>query len=268
MAPIASHRACAIDAAAVGAIAATIGLASHRPVVMTGIVAAVLALRFVAWLRLPSSQRAHSPTREVAFFALCTALGAGNDWNSVVRHRIYDYTVADCFVSAPGIPVWMLVYWGMILRFVATLCRWEGLDPPPSPAAEIHMGGHVIVSPWLKVAGEIVLTLVTRQMIYAYYLHPLLSWLPFAAALGLHAVVFHWSRHDRRLVALAAVGGPVVEMLFIRVGGLHVYHLGWFGGVPLWIVLWWMLAVLVWNDVSARLLARPARTDPAIFMER
>jgi hypothetical protein len=84
----------------------------------------------------------------------------------------------------------------------------------------------------------------------------LLSWLPFAAALVIYVLVFRLGPHERVLLALAAIVGPLVEILFIQVGGLHRYHLGWFGGVPLWIILWWMLAVLVWDDVSARLLAR------------
>jgi hypothetical protein len=257
-----SDRAFAIDAAAVLTVGAAVCVASHRPLVMSVVVAVVLAVRFRAWLHVPPAPRAHAAWREVAFFALCMALGAGNDWNSVVRHHVYDYTAPLVFSRPRAIPVWMLVYWGMILRFVATLCRWERLAPPPFPAADLHLGSRVVTSPWLKVAGEIGLTVATRQCIYAYYLHPLLSWIPFAAALAAYALVFRCSRHERRLVALAAVGGPVVEILFIQVGRLHVYHLGWFGGVPLWIILWWMLAVLVWNDLSARLLALRGCPDP------
>lgn len=37
---------------------------------------------------------------------------------------------------------------------------------------------------------------------------------------------------------------------------LDASHLGWFGGVSLWIVLWWLLAVLVWKDLAYRLEAR------------
>ena len=254
----ASDRAFAIDGAAVVTVGTAICVASDALAFMTFLVPAVLALRFLAWFRLPTAERGIFPSDEMAFFALCLVLGAGNDWNSVVRHRIYGYAVPHDFPSVSSIPVWMLLYWGMILRFVATLCRWRRLGPPTCPSDEVRIGGRVVVSPWLKIAGELVLVVATRQMIYAYYAHALLSWLPFAGALLVYASVFRLSRHDRLLLLLAAGAGPAVEVLFIQVGGLHRYHLGWLGGVPLWIVLWWMLAVLVWNDLSARLLAARA----------
>lgn len=106
----------------------------------------------------------------------------------------------------------------------------------------------------LKLTVELVLVFATRQLLYRYYLDPLLSWAPFAAALLVYVALFRPSGHERILMALAAVVGPAVEIAFIRAGHLHHYHLGWLGGVPLWIVLWWVLAVLIWNDVSGRLL--------------
>jgi len=249
-----TDRACAIDAAAVVAVGAAICVASQRPVLMSLIVPAVLVLRFQLWLKLPAAVRGHSLLREAAFMTLCVVLGAGNDWNSVVRHGVYDYTVPLLWPRARAIPAWMLLYWGLVLRFVATLSRWERLPPPAFPADDIHLGARVVTSPVLKVAGELVLIVSTRQLIYAYHGHAVLSWLPFAAALAAYAILFRCSRHDRVLLVLAASAGPLIEVVFIQLGRLHVYHLGWLGGVPLWIILWWMLAVLVWNDVSARLL--------------
>jgi hypothetical protein len=254
-APFTSDRALAIDGAAVVIVGAAICLASERLAVMSILVPTVLALRFLAWSRLSAAERGLPARREVAFFALGMAIGAGNDWNSVVRHRIYDYTVPHGFPIEHAIPLWMLLYWGMILRFVAALCRWPRLGAPPRSSDTLHLGGRDCVSAPFKVAVELTLALATRQMIYAHFDHPFLSWLPFAAALAVYAVLFRPGPHERRLLAVAAVGGPVVEILFIQVGGLHHYRLGWLGGVPLWIALWWMLAVLIWNDLSARLLA-------------
>ena len=109
---------------------------------------------------------------------------------------------------------------------------------------------------WLKVALQLLLVLATRQAIYRLYDDPLWSWLPFAAALALWLALFRPSTHDLKLLALVALGGPGIELLYINVGLLHRYALGWIGGVPLWIALWWLLAVLVVNDLSARLLQR------------
>ncbi len=240
------ERVFAIDAAATAAVGVAICLASNRLTLMTALVPAVLALRFGAWSRLPLSERELSVGAELAFFTLCMVLGAGNDWNSVVRHRIYDYAVPP----AGRIPFWMLLYWGMILRFVASLCQRirRSVARPIQPDR-----------PLMRVTIELTLVIVTRQMIYRHYTAPILSWLPFGLGLLAYAALFGITAPERRLVALAATVGPLVEVLFIQVGGLHRYHLGWLGGVPLWIVLWWMLSVLVWNDVSARVLSRLAR---------
>lgn len=251
----ASDRAFAVDLAAVTAVGVAICAASNARVFMTILVSAVVVSRLVAWAWLPAGERGIPMKGELLFFGLCVVLGAANDWNSVVRHRIYDYDVPHFSAAARSIPVWMLLYWGIILRFVATLSRWQRLGPPPHARDEVYLGARVRSSPRLKVAVEILLVLATRQVLYRYYFDPLLSWLPFAVALLVYAALFRPSRHERVLAALAAVAGPAVEIAFIRAGHLHHYHLGWLGGVPLWIVLWWVLAVLIWSDVSARLLA-------------
>jgi len=97
------------------------------------------------------------------------------------------------------------------------------------------------------------LTFVTRQSIYVHYLDPVRSWLPFLIAIGLYLVLLSPTRHDAKLLAVFFVAGPASEILYIQVGGLHRYHLGWLGGAPLWIVLWWMLAILIWKDLALRL---------------
>ena len=250
----ASDRAFAIDLTAVVVVGAAICVASDAHVFMTILVPAVVVLRLASWARLSASDRGVSMTGEMLFFGLCTIMGAANDLNSVVRHRVYDYDVPPFSAASPGIPVWMLLYWGIILRFVATLSCWQRLRPLPHVSDKVYLGARTWSSPRMKVAIEISLVVVTRQLLYRHFLDPLLSWLPFVAALLIYAAVLRPSRHERALVALAAAAGPAAEIAFIRLGHLHHYHLGWLGGVPLWIVLWWVLAVLIWNDISARLL--------------
>ena len=252
----ASDRGFAIDLAAVAAVAVAICAASDARLFMTILVPAVVLLRVAFWSRLPPSERGMSMIAELLFFGLCFFVGAANDWSSVVRHRVYDYDVPHLSSAFPSIPGWVLLYWGIILRFVTTLCRWQRLGPPPQAADEIHLGVRVPSSPWIKVSIELLLVVATRQLLYRNYLDPVLSWLPFAGALLVYGAFFRPLRHERLLAVLAAGVGPAVEIAFIRVGHLHHYHLGWLGGVPLWIVLWWVLAVLIWNDLSARLLAR------------
>jgi hypothetical protein len=245
-------RELAVDAATIALGSVAISLASQELVLMTALMPALVLARFAAW-RLVA--RGGPLAVEAAFFAACTALGAFNDWNSVVNHRIYDYTVPVFFPTVTTIPLWMLLFWGMILRFLLALALWERLGPPPVPEDAVRLGRRVRVSPALKVALQLALVLITRQAIYRTYLDPVWSWLPFLAAAGAYAWLFGFPPHARRLAALMLIGGPLIEILYIQVGHLHAYHLGWLGGVPLWIALWWVVAVMVWTDLGRRLHA-------------
>ncbi len=241
--PDVAHGDLAVDAAAIGVVSLGIVTMPDQTAAMTALVATAILARFVFWrgARLP----------EVLFFGLCTVLGAFNDWSSVVRHRIYDYDVAVWWPQLTTVPVWMLLYWGLILRFLAQLAWWRGLSPPRA----VSTGR----SAAFRIAVMLALIVVTRQAIYRLYDHPMLSWLPFAAALLVYAVVLRPTRHDLRLGLVFLIGGPAIEILYIQLGGLHRYHHGIVAGVPIWIVLWWVLAVLIWKDLSARLLWRCAR---------
>lgn len=237
----ASDRAFAVDAAAIVVVSVAICTAAHHLAFMSALVVAVAVARLL--LR-----------RDPAFFTLCTVLGAFNDWSSVTRHHIYAYTVPVYFPSVSALPLWMLLYWGLILRFLATLFRWQrlGLGAPPDA---LHLGRRIVTSaPW-RVGVLVALVVVTRQSIYRTFADSLWSWLPFALALGVALLLLRPDR--RRLAVLGAfvVLGPLVEVAYMKLGGLHHYALGWLGGVPLWIVLWWGLSALVWEDISARVLS-------------
>ena len=245
-------RALVIDAIAVLFVSFGIVFAADQLVFMTLLVPAVIVLRFVAWSRLVVAERGPVSV-EVAFFGLCTLLGAFNDWSSVDRYRIYEYDVPAFWPDVSSIPFWMLLFWGMILRSLATLSRWERLRPPAAGRDRVFLGARSVNSPAVRVACMLVLVLVTRQFVYRQYGHPVFSWLPFAVALLVYAAVFRPGPGERRLALLFLVVGPVIEILYIQLGGLHRYHLGWLGGVPLWIALWWVLAVLIWADLSPRL---------------
>lgn len=250
--PVIDDRAFALDASVIVLVSAAIASSSQKLAVMTVWVGALLVARFVLWTRLPEQSRGHGGRAEAILCAVCLALGAFNDWSSVVRHQIYDYTVPHYFPSLSTIPIWMLLYWGMILRFFVSLCRWRRLAPPLRPDDRVR--GLAGDRPWLRVALQVALVMGTRQAIYRLHDHPWWSWLPFAIAIACWLLLFRPDRHDAKLLALFALGGPGIEILYIQVGGLHHYALGWLGGVPLWIALWWLLAVLVGKDLSARLL--------------
>jgi hypothetical protein len=245
-------RAVVIDAAAVGVVGVAICVASDRLGVMTALVPAVVAVRFAAWLALPRADRDLGRVQEVALFAIATAVGAVNDWNTVTRHQVYDYTVPSDLGGVSSIPSWMLLYWGLILRLVVTVFHYRRLGVPPPPD-RLWLGSWT-ASPPARVAILVGLAVVTRQAIYRWFDAPVASWLPFAVALGVAVVVLGPDRARLRVVAAVMVIGPAVEAVLIGVGHLHAYRLGWLAGVPVWIALWWGLAALIWAELASRLM--------------
>jgi hypothetical protein len=258
--PVASDAAFAIDAAAILIVSAAIALASFQLMFMTIFVPLVIVARTVAIIRLPAEKRMFKPSVEVGFLLLCTVIGAFNDWNTVVNNGVYDYGPPAWFPEYTTISEWMLVYWGMILRFLFTFFRWHRFSPPEDVSNRVPLFGRTYENAWTKIGLQVLILLVTRQCIYRLYEDPIWSWLPFAIALGCYAWWFGLRRYDLKIMGAFIVGGPLVEILYIQAGDLHWYHLGWFGGVPLWIVLWWVLAALLWNDIASRLLRRPVET--------
>lgn len=238
-----------LDAVTILAISAGILWAAHDLAFMTVFVPAVLIARTAAFHFL--AEKPWPAWAEMFVVLGCALLGGFNDWNSVVRHRIYDYTVPVSRPDLTTIPLWMLLYWGMILRFFFTLARWRRLGPPAAPRNAVWLG-RPFKNPYLKAGLELALLIATRQCIYRLYDDAVWSWIPFAGAIGLYAVSLRPSAHEWKILIVMLVGGPIVEALYIQVGGLHRYHLGVFFGVPVSIALWWSLAALIWSDLSFR----------------
>ena len=266
-----------LDTCIVVAVSAAICLWSRHLDLMTVLVPTLLVARMGIWAALHRGAGVRGPRRrsrqngdmglsgqepkkkpplgvwrEAGFLLICTVMGGFNDWNSVVAHGIYDYTVPHYFPAFTSIPIWMLLFWGMILRALASLGRWSVMGKK-GPSNRVRLPGRTVESAWLKVGLMLGLVFATRQAIYQWYLHPVLSWLPFALAGVFFVALFGLQRRDLLMAALMLTAGPVIEIVYIQVGGLHRYHLGWLGGVPVWIALWWVVAVLVWADISDRL---------------
>ncbi len=236
-----------VDGLIVGSIGVAICLAGQHLAFMTGLVALAFVFRV-----LLAPQLGGSMGRELALLGICTAVGAANDWNTVVLHDVYSYDVPSALPVHGAIPVWMLLYWGLILRFVSSLGRWPALGPE-GPADQVGLPGRRWIHPVGRLGVQLVLVLATRQAIYRFFDDPVLSWLPFAGAAVLWWLLLGLSAHDSRLALLAVTVGTASEAALITVGGLHRYELGLIGGVPLWIILWWPLAVLVWKDIGGRI---------------
>ncbi len=257
-----SDRAFALDVLPIVIVSVAVCGWASDPVRMTVLVVALHLGRLVGWRLLGLGPLG----RELAFVAVCTLLGAANDHNTIVHHDVYAYTVPQLWPQISEIPTWMLLTWGLILRFVATLATWERLGATGVPRDDVWLGPRRWSHPALKLGLSLALVWAVRQATWAWYLDPLRSWLPYAVAGLAYVALFRPDRHERRLAALALTLGTAVEVLYIQVGGLHHYELGLVGGVPLWIVLWWPLAVLVWKDLVTQPTARYARLAGTLRM--
>lgn len=203
--------------------------------IMTSVVGISYAFRmFLAWRR-----------KEALFLLLATFVGGFNEFNTVDLHGVYRYRVEVFSPASGSIPLWMLLFWGLILRFAASLSwHWiRKVDHPGKP----H---------WPRLTFLAALVLFTRLAIFQLYLDPIWSWLPFGLATVTYFVVLRPKPAYYSLFLLIAVAGTATESVFIQVAGMHEYHLGVFGGVPLWITIWWSLGVLIWQEFGAILLPR------------
>jgi hypothetical protein len=250
-------RAIALDVLLIAGVSSLAAFFSREPAVMGVAVAAAFVVRLVVWSRLHAGERDLDLSRELVFFGACSVIGAFNDWNTVVMRGVYRYTVPAELPSLSTIPLWMLAFWGIILRLMSGLSRWRRLGLPPLSDA-------VFFGPWrrrsvtLRVLTIALLVLSTRISIFRHYEHPWLSWLPFALALVVAAIVLRPGARRLALALAASMLGTLVESLYVRVAGLHYYELGWIGGVPLWIALWWALATLLWGELTTRVITASA----------
>lgn len=249
-------RGFALDALCMVSISVAIATLANQLATMSVLVPVLMGIRMACFGLLPREQRGGlSVTAELLLLALCTLIGGFNDWSSVHQHRIYDYGVPVYFPRLSLIPLWMLLFWGMILRFFLTLAFWSRLGAG-AVSDDVYLGTRRVSHGALKVGLQLLLVFATRQAIYRLYSEPILSWVPFALAILAYAFLFRPSAARRKLFWLALTVGPIVEMVYIQIGGLHRYHLGVLGGVPIWIALWWPLAVVVWADLAGRIVTR------------
>lgn len=240
----------AIEGVATGAFVLGALLLGDRPLAMLVFVLLLLALRLVAY---PGRER----RAELALWGLAALLGGVNDWISVDVVGLYRYTVPSLAPALTTVPEWMWLGWGLVLRLVLAVAT--ALGPAEAPRGLVR-------GRWARALVELALVVATRQAIYRLYDDPWWSWLPFAGALVLYAALLGLDGRERKLVLVLACAGPLAEVLLIRVGGIHAYALGWIAGVPLWIVLWWILGALVWKDAAGALshrLRAPLAPAPA-----
>jgi hypothetical protein len=83
-------------------------------------------------------------------------IGAFTDWTTVDVRGVYRYTVPAELPELSTIPIWMLVYWGIILRLISGLSRWRRLELPP-------FSDQLLLGPWRRSSPALRLVTIGRS---------------------------------------------------------------------------------------------------------
>ena len=259
------ERAFVLDFGTLLTALAAAGVVSSQPRTMLLVVLGLMALRTLLWTFWV---REHPLGVELGLYVTCILFGGLNDWNTVFRHRVYEYTVPSDIPQWSSIPLWMLILWGPILRFVVSLGRFRRLGEADADPNLVRLPGFQKSSAWLCVALSLALVLITRQFTYRLSLHVVFSWLPYLVAIVAYVAMFRPAARKRNLAIFFILVGTLFEVLLAKGAGLHRYNLGWVFGIPIWIVLWWGLGAVIISDFAERALSkfvpetRPRWADP------
>jgi hypothetical protein len=194
---------------------------AHQTYLMSGIMAAILVLRFAVLNR----------RKDWVFFLIGLLAGGGNDLMSMFK-GVYAYLPPHDFSGLP-IPVWMLFFWGEIFVFFRKLMRFgpfSGANEPPLKLID------------LPLALDLIVVITYRLIIYRTAGH---AWHPdalFAAILIVRLLLSPPKLHERRLMLLMLILGPVYEMILIA-SRLYHYQTGVVLGMPLWLIIYWVFVV-------------------------
>jgi hypothetical protein len=189
---------------------------ARRTYLMSGIMAGLIILRCIFCYR----------KGDLIFFFLGFVLGGGNDLISMYRHVYYYMPPPD--ISRLPLPMWMLLFWGEIFVFFRKLMRWS----PFLGEAPKRLIDQQLVLDFLIV---IIYRIIIFRMAYRF-------WVPdaiFASILLLRILVSPPAKNERWLMLTMLVIGPIYEIWLIH-SGLYVYYTGFFYGMPLWLIVYWV----------------------------
>jgi len=212
--------------------AASIYFFARKTYLMSAVMLGIIIFRFVFCYR----------KGDLIFFFLGFVLGGGNDLISMYK-KVYAYLPAPDISLLP-IPMWVLLFWGLIFVFFRKLMRFGPfLGEPPK---------RLIDQP-LLLDGLILV--IYRMIIYRTADR---FWLPdalFAAILVLRLLVSVPSKNERRLMLTMLVLGPAYEIWLIHCG-LYVYQTGFFYGMPLWLIVYWVFVIRLLKAIFDRIETR------------
>lgn len=205
-----------LEAAVMLIVAAFVYPLGENTRAMSIIFGVILVLRFALLYR----------RGDLIIFFLGVCAGGGNDVLSMYK-GVYQY-LPPSELPVP-IPLWMVIFWGEAFLFFRKLMRYGrflGPDQKPKP-----------IDPALAL--DLVIVIAYRMIIYRT---AATAWLPdalFAAILVVRLLVIPPLAHERAVMLVILVLGPLYEIILIG-GGLYLYQTPVFFGMPLWLIVYWV----------------------------
>lgn len=181
------------------------------------------------------------------FFILGVVFGGGNDFMSMIN-GVYYYTAIPIIPNL-ALPIFMWLFWGwafLLFRKIFNLawCRGE----------KFQKDGRFLRG-WIdtKLIFDIALVIVLRLVIYNTYL--LDFWIPalfYGIAVGIRLLIFHPKKNELRIIIFLPIAYFFEGIMVLF--GLYVYYNPIFPGIPLWLMIWWVLLVpIVLKEIFDRL---------------
>ncbi len=229
---ISSTRDLLAEAAVMLAAAAGIACFGRHTLAMTFLIGILLAARFALLYR----------RGDLLVFFLGILLGGGNDVLSMWK-GVYWYTPST-WLPVP-IPGWMVIFWGEAFLFFRRLMRY-----PPFVADETVRRG--IDLPLLM---DLVILIPLKMILYRYAAIPWVPDMTFATVLLFRYLLLPPLTHERRLLFVILMLGPLYESLLIA-AGLYVYQHGIVFGMPLWLIVYWLYIFRLLKAIQDRLEMR------------
>lgn len=181
------------------------------------------------------------------FFLIGVVAGGGNDFMSMIN-GVYYYTAIPIIPNL-ALPIFMWLFWGQVFLLFRKI-----FNVPWFKGEEFKKDG-ILLNGWIdkKVILDIVLIIILRAVIYNTA--QMDFWIPslfYGIGVSIRLIIFPAKRNEWFIIIILPYAF-MFEGLMVTFG-LYVYFNPVFLGLPLWLMIWWiMLVPIVVKEIFDRI---------------
>ena len=168
------------------------------------------------------------------FFTFGVIAGGGNDLMSMLN-GVYEYTSITIIPFLNGLlPLWMILFWGQIFLLFRKIFNIKWFK-----GEEFNKDCRWIDK---KLIFDIILLIILRIVIY--HTSFLDFWIPaliYAIGIGIRFLIFPPKKNEVLIICVLPYAFLFEGLMVLF--GLYIYYNPIFLGMPLWLLLWWVLLV-------------------------